>query len=299
MKKIIIALDGRHFPHGAFEFAKSINASSKVLLAGVFLSPVDYSKVLAYTGMEGLVMMPEWFEKGEDDTMANKNISLFKEACIAEGMEYRIHKDTDLMAIASLLEETRFADVLLISSDLFYENVQKEQPNFYLEEVLKKSECPVMLFPEKYKEPGQIILTYDGSESSVFAIKQFAYVYPELTQNETILLSIGGEENLPEYGLITELVARHFPNLKIQSLSLTDKKDFTNWVLHQPYSFIVMGGYSRSLLSQLFRRSFASEIRICQPPLNSAVSLSKSFSPNPRPMSIFSIFDLILNPSSI
>ena len=261
MKKIIIALDGHHFPHGAFEFAKSINASSKVLLAGVFLSPVDYSKVLAYTGMAGLVMMPEWFEKGEDDTMANKNISLFKEACIAEGMEYRIHKDTDLMAIASLIEETRFADVLLISSDLFYENVQKEQPNFYLEEVLKKSECPVMLFPEKYKEPGQIILTYDGSESSVFAIKQFAYVYPELTQNETTLLSIGGEEDgLPEYGLISELVTRHFPNLKIQSLAMKDKRDFTNWVLQQPYSFIVMGGYSRSLLSQLFKRSFASKV---------------------------------------
>lgn len=261
MKKIIIALDGRHFPQGAFEFAKNINATSKVLLAGVFLSPVDYSKVLAYTGMEGIVMMPEWFEKGEDDVMANKNISLFKEACIAEGMEYRIHKDTDLMAIASLIEETRFADVLLISSDLFYENVQKEQPNFYLEEVLKKAECPVMLFPENYKKPGQIILTYDGSESSVFAIKQFAYVYPELTQNETILLSIAGqEEGLPEYGLITELVARHFPNLKIQTLAMTDKKDFTSWVLHQPPSFIVMGGYSRSMLSQLFKRSFASKV---------------------------------------
>jgi hypothetical protein len=261
MKKIIIALDGRHFPHGAFEFAKNINATSKVLLAGVFLSPVDYSKVLAYTGMEGIVMMPEWFEKGEDDVMANKNISLFKEACNAEGMEYRIHKDTDMMAIASLIEETRFADVLLVSSDLFYENVQKEQPNFYLEEVLKKAECPVMLFPEDYKEPGQIILTYDGSESSVFAIKQFAYVYPELTQNETILLSIAGqEEGLPEYGLITELVARHFPNLKIQTLAMTDKKDFTTWVLHQPSSFIVMGGYSRSMLSQLFKRSFASKV---------------------------------------
>lgn len=261
MKKIIIALDGRHFPHGAFEFAKHINARSKVLLAGVFLSPVDYSKVLAYTGMEGIVMMPEWFEKGEDDVMANKNISLFKEACIAEGMEYRIHKDTDMMAIASLIEETRFADVLLVSSDLFYENVQKEQPNFYLEEVLKKAECPVMLFPEDYKEPAQIILTYDGSESSVFAIKQFAYVYPELTQNETILLSIAGpEERLPEYGLITELVARHFPNLKIQTLGMTDKKDFISWVLHQPPSFIVMGGYSRSMLSQLFKRSFASKV---------------------------------------
>ena len=182
MKKLIISLDGKHFPKGAFEFVKSINAKTKVLLAGVFLSPVDYSKLLAYTGMEGMAMMPEWLTKNEDDVPVNKNISLFKEACTEAGIEFRIHKDTDMMAISSLIEESRFADALLISSDLFYANVSKEQPNFYLEEVLKRSECPVLLMPENYEEPDQVVLAYDGNESSVFAIKQFAYVFPELGQ---------------------------------------------------------------------------------------------------------------------
>lgn len=261
MKKLIIALDGQHFPQGAFEFAKNINLSSKVLLAGVFLSPVDYSKVLAFTGMEGVTLMPEWLMRNEDDVLVNKNINIFKEACTSEGIEYRIHKDTDLMAISSLIEETRFADALLISSELFYVNVSKEQPNFYLEEVLKKSECPVMLVPENYKEPQQIILTYDGSESSVFAIKQFAYVYPELTKKETTLLSImNHEDELPEYSLISELVSRHFPNLKLQTLHLKNKKDFTDWMLKNQNSFIVMGAFSRSIFSQLFKKSFASDV---------------------------------------
>lgn len=261
MKKLIIALDGQHFPRGAFEFVKTINIEEKVLLAGIFLSPVDYSKVLAFTGMEGVAMMPEWLMKNEDDILVNKNISLFREACIAEGIEFRIHKDTDLMAISSLIEESRFADGLLISSDLFYENVQKEQPNFYLEEVLKKAECPVMLIPEKYSEPELVILTYDGTESSVLAIKQFAYVYPGLANKETILLTINNhEEELPEYSMITELVAGHYPKLKIESLHLANKKEFTHWLSGQPQSFIVMGAFSRSLFSQLFKRSFASDI---------------------------------------
>ncbi len=261
MKKLIIALDGQHFPKGAFEFVKYINTKSKILLAGIFLSPVDYSKVLAFTGMEGISIMPEWLMKNEDDKIVNRNISLFREACIAEGIEFRIHKDTDLMAISSLIEETRFADCLLISSDLFYENVQKEQPNFYLEEVLKKAECPVMLIPEKYKEPGQVILTYDGSESSVLAIKQFAYVYPELAIKDTTLLSISNhEEELPEYSMITELVAGHFPNLKLESLHMTNKREFIQWLSSQPESFIVMGSFSRSLFSQIFKRSFASSV---------------------------------------
>ncbi len=261
MKKLIIALDGQHFPQGAFEFAKNINQASKVLLAGIFLSPVDYSKIMAYTGMEGVAIMPEWLMRNEDDVLINKNINFFKDACTNEGIEYRIHKDTDLMAISSLIEETRFADALLISSDLFYENVAKEQPNFYLEEVLKKSECPVMLVPENYKEPTQIVLTYDGSESSVFAIKQFAYVYPELTKKETVLLSITNhDDELPEYSMISELVSRHFPNLKLQSLHLKNKKDFAEWMLNKQNSFIVMGAFSRSIFSQLFKKSFASDV---------------------------------------
>jgi hypothetical protein len=261
MKKVIISLDGQHFPKGTFEFIKSINLKKKILLAGVFLSPVDYSKLLAYTGLEGITIMPEWLVKNEDDVLVNKNINLFKEVCIAEGIEFRIHKDTDLMAISSLIEETRFADVLLISSDLFYANVSKQQPNFYLEEVLKRAECPVMLIPENFEEPAQIVLAYDGSESAVFAIKQFAYLFPELVNKETTLLSIvQHEDEMPEYSLVTELAGRHYSDLKIETMHLKQKKDFAQWMTGKPNSFIVMGAFSRSMFSQLFKKSFATDV---------------------------------------
>lgn len=261
MKKFIIALDGQNFPQGAFEFAKSVNQNSKVLLAGVFLSPVDYSKVLALTGIQGVTLMPEWLMRNDDDVLVNKNINTFKTACINEGIEYRIHNDTEMMAISSLIEETRFADALLISSELFYANVSTVQPNYYLEEVLKKSECPVMLVPENYQEPEHIVLTYDGSESSVFAIKQFTYVYPELSAKETVLLSIlSHEDEAPEYKMMNELVSRHYPNLQIQSLHLKHKRDFADWLSAKPNSFIVMGAFSRSLFSQLFKKSFATDV---------------------------------------
>lgn len=261
MKKLIIALDGQHFPKGAFELVKAINEESRILLAGVFLSPVDYSKLLAYTGMEGISMMPDWLMKNEDDVLVSRNISLYKDACTAAGIEYRVHNDTAFTAISSLIEETRFADALLISSDLFYENVSKEQPNFYLEEVLKKSECPVFLVPEHYTAPEQVVLTYDGSESSIFAIKQFAYIFPELAKKETILLSISQhEDDMPDDGMAVELISRHFPNLQIQSLPLKHKKDFAEWMQDKPDSFIVMGSFSRSFFSQLFKKSFASDV---------------------------------------
>lgn len=262
MNKIIIALDGTHFPKGAFEFAKQINSTTEILLAGIFLSPVDYSKLLAFSGMEGISMMPEWLMRNEDDVIVNKNISLFEEACIKEGIQYRIHKETDLSALTSLVDETRFADVLLVSSKLFYENVQKEQPNFYLEEVLKKAECPVMLVPEKYDSPKQVVLTYDGSESSVFALKQFAYLFPQFTSYETKLISINKTQinEMTEYNMVTELVSTHFQDLEILNLPMADKKDFATWMEEQPVSFITIGAYSKNMFSSLFKKSFASSV---------------------------------------
>ncbi len=155
MKKMIIALDGDHFSHVAFEFAKYINRQNELLLAGIFLSPLDYSKLLAFSGMEGIALMPEWLMRNEDDELVNKNIHLFEEACIKEGMEYRIHKDNDVMALSSRIGETRFADVLLISSELFYENVQKIQPDFYREEILKKAEWRFWWFLNILKNPNK------------------------------------------------------------------------------------------------------------------------------------------------
>lgn len=262
MKKLIIALDGEHFPQGAFEFAKYLNQQSPVLLAGVFLSPVDYSKILAFSGIDGVTLLPEWLLQNDDETLVNRNIVHFREACEKEGIDFRVHKDNNLMALSSLVDETRYADLLLVSSDLFYKNVSNRQPNIYLEEVLKKAECPVMLVPEKFTEPKQLVLAYDGSESCLFAIKQFAYLFPELAKTETVLLSISThpEDEIPEYSLVTELIAAHYPNLQLNHLAMPHKSAFTAWMNQQPESYIVMGAFSRSVISELFRKSFASRV---------------------------------------
>ena len=236
MKKIIIALDGEHFPKGAFEFAKYVNNQKEILLAGVFLSPVDYSKLMAYSGgMEGIAIMPELLTKNDDE---------------------------DIVALSSLVEETRFADLLLVSSELFFKNVESNQPNYYLEELLKKAECPVMLIPENFKEPDQILLSYDGGQSSIFAIKQFAYLFPELVVKQTTLVSVieDDKEELPEYVMMNELVASHYPALELQNLKMDSKKHFVDWLAGQPNSFIVMGAFSRSMFSELFKKSFAKDI---------------------------------------
>jgi hypothetical protein len=120
----------------------------------------------------------------------------------------------------------------------------------------------VIVVPEKYTFPDVNILAYDGSESAVFAIKQFAYLLPELSENETMLTyaNVEGEVNLPNEAYIEELVGRHFSDLTISKLDIDSKKYFSTWVADKKSAIVVAGAFSRSAFSQLLNKSFVRDI---------------------------------------
>lgn len=261
MKKIVIALDGEHFPKGAFELAASLHRKEAVLVTGVFLSPIDVSKIVAYTGLEAVPLMPSIVE-GDYSEQVKNNMDLFRTKCTAEGMEFRMHNDSENLPLASLVKETRFADLVLISRESFFSNISKEQPNEYMQELLKKTECPVLIVPERYEEPDKIMLLYDGEASSVFAIKQFAYLFPGLASLPATLTEVTAspDEKLPDQDSVTELTARHFSDLTLHEFALENKRQLTNWLLEENKTWLVMGAYGRSLFSTLFKKSFADEL---------------------------------------
>ena len=55
------------------------------------------------------------------------------------------------------------------------------QPNFYMIEALRASESPVVVVPENFSRIDHLAFAYDGGKESMFAIKQFTYLFPNLT----------------------------------------------------------------------------------------------------------------------
>jgi len=105
-------------------------------------------------------------------------------------------------------------------------------------------------------------LAYDGSESSVYAIKQFAYLFPELCDNTTILVYArekNGEE-FPEEINIEELAARHFSDLTLLRLDADPRKYFSSWLMEHKKAILISGAFGRSEVSRLLRKSFVSDI---------------------------------------
>ena len=255
MRKVILAFDGKHFSKGAFECLCGLNDKEQILATGVFLPEVDYAELLySLGGMSGPVYYMDI--ESDDSAIVQKNIDHFKSLCEHNGIEYRVHLDLERHVISELKIESRYADLLVIGSELFYENLGRETQDDYIQDVLHKAECPVVLVQEQYNYPENVILAYDGSASSVYAIKQFAYLLPEFTNLKTLLVYAGTETQIPGISYIEELAARHFNDLTIYKLEINPDKYFNTWLEDHGNSILVTGAYGRSAMSELLKKSF-------------------------------------------
>jgi nucleotide-binding universal stress UspA family protein len=261
MKKILLAFDGSNFSEGAFEFARKLNDVEPLLVTGVFMPQVDFANLWSYasaTVATGYIPLIE--EDSGDDVQ--HNIAHFEDLCQKNGIAYRVHKNFYSFALPELKKESRFADMIVLSGELFYKGVIENNQFDYLRDALHAAESPVVIVPEQYEFPENNILAYDGSAESVYAIKQFAYVFPELARNPTLLVYADDEEDadFPSKQHIVELTTQHFKNLTFHKLELASKKYFSNWIQERNGSILVSGSFSRSVFSQLFRKSFVADI---------------------------------------
>jgi nucleotide-binding universal stress UspA family protein len=259
MRKVIIAFDGKHFSEGAFEFLRRLNEKNQVLAVGVFLPAIDYAELLySLGGLSGPIYYKE--AELEDPGIVERNIERFKALCIRNGIEFRVHPDFEKHVISEVVTESRYADLLILSSELFYENLGADGKEDYIQNVLHKAECPIVLVPEHYLVPDNVILAFDGSAASVYAIKQFAYLLPEFADLKTLLVFANAKsEDIPGLSYVEELAARHFKDLSIYKLEFDPKKYFNTWLDDNGNSFLVTGAYGRNLLSEMLSKSFITE----------------------------------------
>jgi hypothetical protein len=218
MKKVLLVFDGTNFSEGAFEFVRRLNELQPLLVTAVFTPQVDYASLWSYASAaaasSGAIAVNVPLLEDEESELVGKNIRHFETLCQKNGIRYRVHKAFLDFVLPELRKESRFADVVILSGELFYEGVAGGDQFEYLRDALHHTECPVLIVPEHFDFPDNNILAYDGSEASVFAIKQFAYIFPELASNKTLLVYAEDKEDrdFPSRDLIIELATQHHRN---------------------------------------------------------------------------------------
>lgn len=259
MKKIILAFDGTNFSEGACEFARKLNEIEPVLLTGVFLPQIQLANLWSYARNESTTFIP--LLESDESELVKKNIDKFEKLCQRNGIDYRVHKDFYDFAIPELKEESLYADLLILGSEVFYKQAEGT-PAIYLQEALHDVKCPVLVVPEKFDFPDNIILAYDGRDEAVFAIKQFAYLFPQLTRLKALLVYVTNDidKDIPDRIQMEELLGRHFSDLTLFKMSINSKTLFNTWIEANKSALLVCGSYGRSDLSRLFKKSFVKDI---------------------------------------
>ena len=260
MKKVLIVFDGIQFASGSFNFAKQLNQSQPILLTGVFLPQTDFANLWSYASGGGSSGVP--MVEGVDAQVVLRNVETFRKLCTENNIEHVVHSNMTDLPLPAIRNETRFADLLIISGQSFYANAGAYEQSEYLKEALTMSECPVMVIPENARIPDSIVLAYEGTKQSLFAIKQFAYLFPEWTNKPTLLVYFSqAGEDFPEASNIEELAARHFSDVTFIKLEMNPQKYFEAWLEQRDHPVLVADSFGRSAFSQFFRPSFIQDIR--------------------------------------
>lgn len=265
MEKILLVLKAQKPDIASIAFACKIASLAKTKLTGLFLENIYVSSTpvllpeASFFPYAGMVAMPQINTETAVGTEIEQSIAVFKEECRRRAVAATVCVEKG-EPIQKVLSESRYADLLILDPKLDFYQDGSQLPSHFTKEILANAECPVLLSPEKVDEIEEIVFCYDGSASSVFAIKQFTYLFQGLSDRKTVLLRVnktGLEELDNSYQRMQEWLQAHYPAVQLQLLKGNAKDQLFSYLFKKTGKIIVMGAYGRSLLSTFFRRSNA------------------------------------------
>jgi nucleotide-binding universal stress UspA family protein len=260
MKKIVLACDGKNFSDAVFSFLKELNETEPILLTGAFFLSVDYRILIPSSIYPDPGPVADLI--AEERAKAINSVQLFKEKCHSNCINFGLHQEGKSWDITALARESRFSDLVIISEELFFGNWGDHQPNHFMRQVLHEAECPVIVIPENYTTIERILIAYDGKPQSVFALKLFSLLFPNLKDLETNIVYVKDDENehIPDVEYLEEYACRHFTNLNIEKLHFDASTELTKWIQDKKKALLVTGAFGRSGLSNLLRASFVEKL---------------------------------------
>ncbi len=263
MEKILLALDPQNMNMSTIDFACYLSRLTRSRLTGVFLEDIYYGETPITHTTQGEAYMDSTAVKDTRDSHEKKgiteeNIREFKLACECREVQTLIHRDRGVPA-EEIIEESRFADIIVIDAETSFAKRNESLPGRFVKDVLEESECPVIISPYSFESIDEIIFSYNGTKSSVFAIKQFTYLFPELRQKKAIIVSVrpNGDESVEEQFKMKEWLKNHYNEVEFVILKGEPSDQLFGYLIEKKNGIVVMGAYGRSMLSRFFKPSHA------------------------------------------
>lgn len=264
MKKILVAIDATNLDkvllENAIRFAKPYNA----LIVGVLLHDIRYlNYVYGSAWDQPVIDFPAVQEAENMDKVKIKSVVLeFEKMCKEQGVNFKIHLDSGV-PLDTLIQETNYADYLLINSSLNFINPRNKELSQFVKDVMHDSKCPVILISNPLSNIQQNILCYDGSHSSMKAIKMYTYNFPENAELPTTILFANENtgNHLIDQSNFKDWLGRRYKQFEIKVLHGIAEQEVYKFLKKEgANSFVIMGAYGRSALSRFLHQSVSNSI---------------------------------------
>lgn len=244
MKKILLVMNGLDVNMPAVDFACYIAKLSRSHLTGIFLEGDGGEKAL-------VPAMP-------DENTVEANIRRFREACICRETLSLVHRDRGL-PLSEVIAESRFADLIIIDPELSAWEPDRHTPGRFVTEILTSSECPVLISPYSFDRIDELVFAYDGTASSVYAIKQFSQLFPEFRTLKALVFSVRNDNGsvIEDQFKMKEWLNAHFPEVELVLRKGDPADQLFGYLLEKKRAFVVMGAYGRNMVSRFLKPSEA------------------------------------------
>lgn len=261
MEKLLVIMDSAEVNANTIRFAAYLTRLTHSKLTGIFLDnpePVQADEVMMSetTGSSGMVMESIVIRKSSDDgnleKMKEENIRLFREVAEQEGVNVVVEPGE--ISTVDIIKKTRFADILVIDAKTQFYGIDQGGISRFVKEALQEAECPVIIAPEEFEAIDSIVFCYNGIKSSVFAIKQFMYLFPQLTYKraKVINLNLETEHSEEDEQQFSDWLNYHFKDVEFLSMNDDAVPAFFNYLVKKRNDFVVMGAYGKGLLASFF-----------------------------------------------
>lgn len=264
MKKIVAAIDALHFSKEQIEgfkyIAKETNSSLAVVCLDNIVSelvPVGmFPETYAYNYEQITVESRAALEFRRD-----ANLKQLHEICDDSNVDIKV-KETAGTPVEKVIEESRFSDLLLINNSTSFATLSDANPPRFVKDLLAGAECPVMVLPEVLSPIKEIIFSYNGTFSSMYAIKQFTQLFPGYSDMpvKVVYVAENNRETIPWEPKLREYLDMHYDTVAYTIVKGEPATEFMALLIHRKDCIVTYGAYGRSGVSRFFHRSDADNI---------------------------------------
>ena len=260
MERVVIVINPAGPERTALEFACHLSESTGSRLTGLFLHENDVAEVHENKHEWHICQdhkVPEaTYEISPADIERNKKE--FSRFCQNHNL-VGTPDIQDARTVQDVIIESRFADFLIISANSSFSHEAEIIPTHLVAHILKNSEGPVIIAPLSFTNVQEIVFTYDGSPSSVFAIKQFTHLFPQFKNVKVTFLEVNDDENpdIEHKELITAYLKTHYSTISFHVLKGEPEDQLFSYFLTKRNVFVVLGAFGKNLISSIFKRSTA------------------------------------------